>query len=209
AMRVVAPRLRAWDVRTARRVTSFVAISEFTRERIKRCYGRASTVIYPPVDVQRFQPDAQREDFYLLVSALVPYKRVDLALAAFAQLERRLVIVGAGPERERLEARATSNVQFLGWRSDNDVASLMSRCRAFIFPGTEDFGITPVEAQAAGAPVIAHASGGALESVVDGTTGVYFTEQSAAALRAAVLRSETMTFSAATLTRNAQRFDTS
>jgi glycosyltransferase involved in cell wall biosynthesis len=214
-MPAVANRLQRWDVRTARRVTSFVAISRHIRERIGRCYDRDAAVVYPPVDVDRFTPAATREDFYLIVSALVPYKRIDLAVQTFKTLGRRLVIVGTGPETARLRDMARGNIELAGWRSDEEVADLMARCRAFVFPATEDFGITAVEAQAAGAPVIAHASGGALETVIgsddDGTpnsgvTGVFFDRHTPESLAGAVERFERMNFDVAALRANAQRF---
>ncbi len=214
-MPAVANRLQRWDVRTAARVTSFVAISRYIRDRIGRYYDRDAAVVYPPVDVDRFTPAGTREEFYLVVSALVPYKRIDLAVEAFNALGKRLIIVGEGPERGRLQARAGHNIEFAGWRSDDEVADLMSRCRAFIFPATEDFGITAVEAQAAGAPVIAHASGGALETVIGGddsesrhSTGVFFKHHTVASLVEAVERFEQMSFDVVNLQANAQRFST-
>lgn len=219
AMAVVAPRLRRWDVRTAGRVDAFVAICRHIAERIRRCYGRMSAVVYPPVQVERFRPAAWREGFYLMVSALVPYKRVDLAIQAFHRLGRKLVIVGDGPEMPRLRDVAGKNIVFTGWVSDEEVADWMGRCRAFVFPGEEDFGIAAVEAQAAGAPVIAYAKGGALETVigVDGNrpdgdsrtrpTGVFFHEPTAGALVDAVRRFESLRFEVDALRANARRFE--
>jgi glycosyltransferase involved in cell wall biosynthesis len=195
-MPAVAPVLRAWDRAASRRVHHFVAISEHVRDRIRRCYGRDATIIYPPVDVQRFEvADADGEDFYLVVSALVPYKRVDLAILAANALRRRLVVVGTGPEEQRLRAMAGPTVEFLGWRDDAEVAQLYRRCRAVLFPGCEDFGIVPLEAMAAGRPVLAFGAGGVLETIVppgaDGPpTGLLFEEQSVPAMTAAIERFE-------------------
>ncbi|MBI4540925.1 MAG: glycosyltransferase [Gemmatimonadetes bacterium] len=219
AMAVAAPALRRWDARTAERVDAFVAISRHVAGRIRRYYGRTADVIYPPVEIDRFRPAASREDFYLIVSALVPYKRVDLAVEAFNRLGRRLVIVGDGPEMPRLRALAGRSIAFAGRESDDEVAEWMGRCRAFVFPGVEDFGITIVEAQAAGAPVIAYGAGGALETVIDANggphdardrpspTGVFFHEPTPEALAAAVLRFDSLSFDVEALRRNARRFD--
>lgn len=196
ALPVVAPALRAWDRSASRRVHHFVAISEHVRTRVRRCYEREATVIYPPVDVQRFElADGPEDDFYLVVSALVPYKRIDLPVLAAGALGRRLLVVGTGPEEARLRALAGPTVEFLGWRSDGDIARLYRACRAVLFPGCEDFGIVPLEAMAAGRPVIALAAGGALETIVPPggeapPTGLFFEEQSVEALTAAIRRFE-------------------
>jgi glycosyltransferase involved in cell wall biosynthesis len=192
-------------------VHHFVANSENVRERIWRIYARDSTVVFPPVDVDRFRPSAHREDFYLIVSALVPYKRIDAAIAAMGALRRPLVIAGSGPELARFRAGAGPHVRFTGWISDEEVADLMGRCRALLMPGVEDFGLVPVEAQASGAPVIALGRGGAAETVVDARkdgagTGVFFDESTAPAIQDAVLRFERLTFDPETLRRNALRF---
>jgi glycosyltransferase involved in cell wall biosynthesis len=213
AARAFAPGLRSWDQRTAARVHRFVANSEHVRERIHRCYGRDATVVYPPVELERFQPAVAREDFYLVVSALAPYKRVDLAIEALRALGRPLVVVGSGPESERLRALARgADVRFTGWASDDEVALLLGRCRALLLPGVEDFGITPVEAQAAGAPVIAYGDGGALETVIkpdengNGGTGVFFHDLTPKCLARAVERFESLRFEPAVLLANARRF---
>lgn len=188
--RLILHYLRLWDVSTANRVDCFVANSRFIARRIWKTYRRPARVIYPPVAIQRFRPDCPRDDFYLTVSRFVPYKRVDLTIAAFTQLGRPLVVIGDGAERSRLEQLAGPNIQFLGYQSDAVVADYMSRCRAFVFPAEEDFGITVVEAQAAGAPVIAYGRGGTTETVIPGKTGLLFPHQSVASLVAAIQQFE-------------------
>ncbi|MEI9894337.1 MAG: glycosyltransferase [Chthoniobacter sp.] len=183
---------RRFDLAAASRVTHFIANSQFVRERIKRIYGREAVVIFPPVAVEDFSATRPRADFYLLVSELTPYKRVDLAVEAFRQSGRRLVVIGDGPEMAALHRSAPSNVTFLGRQSFDVLKEHLETCRAFIFPGIEDFGIAPCEAQAAGAPVIAFDEGGALETVKEGVTGIFFHEQSAGAMAAAVDRFETL-----------------
>lgn len=198
--------LQRWDVRSSRRVDYFVAISHHIAEKIRKIYHRDAAVIHPPVDIDRFRPADHVEDYYLIVSALVPYKRIDLAIEAFNGLDRRLRIVGEGPEEKRLKKIAGPKVQFLGERSDHAVSELYAGCRALIFPGEEDFGIVPLEAQASGRPVIAYGSGGALETIVPlnprtfknseqtcktadlnaSATGVFFYRQTPEALQKAV-----------------------
>ncbi len=207
ALPLVMHYLRLWDVASAQRVDRFVAISRAVAARVRKYYGREAAVIYPPVDVERFTPRAAPpDDFYLIVSRLVPYKRVDLAVAAFNALGWPLKIVGDGRDRAALQRRAKANVEFLGRLPDDAVRDLMARCRAFLFPGLEDFGIAPVEAQAAGRPVVAYAGGGALDTVRDGETGVLFQEQSAAALAEAVRRCADLVLAPATIRAHAERF---
>jgi glycosyltransferase involved in cell wall biosynthesis len=213
-MRPVAAALRRWDRDTAG-VHEFVGISRHIADRIHRVYGRAADVIYPPVDVQRFRPVAVPEDFYLVVSALVPYKRIDLAVEAATRLRRRLLVVGTGPEARRLAALAGPTVEFLGWRDDEEVADLYARCRAVLFPAVEDYGIVPLEAAAAGRPTLALGRGGARETMVglgDGPeppTAVFFETQTTDALMAAMLRFEASAhrFDPAALRARAGRFD--
>jgi glycosyltransferase involved in cell wall biosynthesis len=204
----VAHWMRMWDRLSSDRVDRFIGISHEVTGRIRRHYGRDSEVIYPPVDVDRFTPSAHQDDFYLVVSRLVRYKRIDLAIGAANRLNRRLLIVGDGPDRRRLESMAGRSVEFLGKLEDPEVADLYARCRAFLFPGHEDFGIAPVEAQAAGRPVIAFGAGGATETVVDGVTGVLFEEQTVDELASAMLAFEEMSFSPVVCRQNAERFDT-
>ena len=217
AGRVVAGALRRWDRRT-KSVDHFVAISHHIADRIQRAYGRRADVIHPPVDVARFTPVDRVEDFYLVVSALTPYKRVDLAVAAANRLGRRLVVVGSGSEERALAALAGPTVEFLGWQSDEAVADLYARCRAVLFTAVEDYGIVPLEACAAGRPVIALAQGGVLETMVgldddepasEPPTALWFHEQTEAALSAAITRFERLEarFDPKALRARAERFD--
>src|SRR5262245_40375538 len=211
----VAARLRRWDRAASARVDRFVAISRHVAARIDRCYGRTADVVHPPVDVDRFEPAHGDDDgFYLIVSALAPYKRLDLAIQAAARLGRRLLIVGWGPEERRLRALAGPGVEFLGRRSDPEVAELYRRCRAVLFPGVEDFGIVPLEAMAAGRPVIAFGAGGALETVIPPggerpPTGLFFDAQTVDALAEAMRRLESgaVAFDPKTLRARAEEFD--
>jgi glycosyltransferase involved in cell wall biosynthesis len=181
-------RLRRWDRATASRVSHFIAISETVRRRIARCYRRDSVVIQPPVDVEFYTPaddSRPRSDDYLVVSALVPYKRIDHAVAACSQSGRRLIVIGEGPERTRLEAMAGGSVQFLGWQPDDVIREHYRRCRALLFPGDEDFGIVPIEALACGMPVIALGRGGVAETV-DHAVGHTYDEPTPAGLLGAI-----------------------
>jgi glycosyltransferase involved in cell wall biosynthesis len=206
--------LRRWDRRTAAGVGRFVAISRFVADRIHRAYGRDADVIYPPVDVSRFRLEEAPGSFYLVVSALTPYKRVDLAVAACTRLGRQLVVVGSGPEEKRLRAIAGPTVEFRGWRGDAEIAELYARCRAFLFPPLEDFGITPLEAMACGRPVIAFGSGGARETVVppgagEPPTGLFFERQTVEDVIDAIHRFEAAPgqFEPKALRRRAEAFD--
>ncbi len=204
----VAHWMRMWDQLSSERVDHFIANSHEVASRIRRHYRREAEVIYPPVDVDRFAPNGHPpEDFYLVVSRLVAYKRIELAVETANRLRRRLIIVGEGPQRRRLEALAGPTIQFLGQQNDEQIANLYTRCRAVLFPGHEDFGIVPVEAQAAGRPVIAFGRGGATETVVHGATGVFFEEQEVDSLAEAMLDFERMTFDPGLCRRNAERFD--
>jgi glycosyltransferase involved in cell wall biosynthesis len=207
ALRPLITWLRRWDYAAAQRVTHFVAISSEIRERIRQYYNRDAVVIHPPVDVQRYRPAASHDDYYLIVSRLIPYKRIDLAIEAFNRLNRPLWIAGEGRDAERLRAMAGPGVVFLGRVPDADLPDLLARCKAFVFPGHEDFGIAPVEAQAAGRPVVAFGAGGALDTLIDGQTGVLFAEQSAGALIDAVRRLDSLDFDPGVLRANAARFD--
>ena len=200
------PALRRLDLAAMQRLDHVIAIAENVRERIKRAYGRDSAVVYPPVSVDRFKVNAQNDGYYLVLSRLIAYKGIDRAVEAFRGLDRELHIVGEGTDRERLEKMAPKNVKFLGRVSESEIERELAGCRAFIFPGEEDFGITPVEAQACGKPVIAYAAGGALETVVDGKTGVFFKDGNAESLRAALMASERITWNPDEIRKNAERF---
>ena len=211
AARAVAPALRRWDVRSTARAQGLVANSRFVAGRIRRWWGRdADAIVYPPVDVERFLPlpAAQRDDYALIVSALVPYKRVDLAVRAFSRLGKRLVVAGGGPELARLHAMAGPTVRLLGAVAGDELPALYARAAYFVLPGEEDFGIAPVEAQAAGRPVLALGQGGALETVLPGETGVFFSEASEDSLTAALPQIERLAREAdpARIRQNALRF---
>jgi glycosyltransferase involved in cell wall biosynthesis len=209
-MRAAVGYLRRWDLRTAKNPHYFIAISENIRKRIRTIYGRESDVIYPPVDSAALSVVREHEDFDLIVSALVPYKRVDIAVEAYNRMGRCLVVIGDGPDLFRLRQMAGPTVQMLGWRPDDDVRDHFRRCRAVVFPGEEDFGIVPVEAIACGKPVVAYARGGALETVLEGPalkTGVLFQEQTAESLSAAVRKLEAESFDTVAMHAFALGFD--
>lgn len=189
-LRGVLPRLREGDREAAASMKVLLANSNNVRERIRRCYGLESSVLHPPVETGRFEASRSDEGFYLIVSRLLGYKNLGLPVRLFSRTGRRLIVIGEGPHRAALEAAAGGAVQFLGRLSDAEIADYYSRCRALILPGEEDFGITPVEAMACGKPVVAFARGGALETVLDGETGVFFSENSEEALDAAIVRCE-------------------
>jgi len=209
AMSIVAPRLREWDVRSSNRVNFFIANSRNVADRIRQYYRKPADVIHPPVNVNQFVVSEKDEGYYLVVSALVPYKRVDLAIETFNQLGERLLVVGTGPESKRLQSIANKNIQFLGWQNDLELSRLYAGCRALIFPGIEDFGIVPLEAMASGKPVIAFGKGGALETVIDDPrfpTGLFFREQSVQALKDTVAKFSSSQFDPHMIRAHAERF---
>jgi glycosyltransferase involved in cell wall biosynthesis len=206
-------RMRIWDLRTANSVDSFVAISHFIERRIWKTYRREATVIYPPVDTEAFTPGADREDFYITASRMVPYKRIDLIVEAFAGMpERRLVVIGEGPESARIRSRGAPNIQFLGRQPYHVLLDRLRRARAFVFAAEEDFGIAPLEAQACGTPVLAYGKGGVLETIrplgQPDPTGLFYHEQTTTALATAVQRFEREgdQIDAASCRQNALRF---
>jgi len=204
--KAVTPYVRAFDRKGADRVDHFIANSQFVAERIQRCYGREAAVIYPPVAFDDFNYCECKEEFYLVVSELVPYKRIDIAVDAFNRNGKRLLIIGSGSELEHLKSLAQPNIEFLGRAPFDTLKQAYSKCRAFIFPGIEDFGITPLEAQASGTPVIAYGEGGALETVIDAETGLFFDAQTADSLVDAVDRFEGMQLDPLACRRQAERF---
>lgn len=217
--RVIFEHLRSWDRKTSAAVTQFIANSRNVQKRIKLTYDRDSEVIYPPVDCGRFEISGRDEGYYLIVSALVPYKRNDIAVEAFGSMpDRKLLVVGNGPELNNLKSIAKANVTFIEKADDEEVAGYMKGCRALLFPGEEDFGIVPLEAQACGKPVIAYGRGGAMETVIGldesrprqgDATGIFFHEQNPKAFRDAVLSFEKNQdkISPVKCRENAMRFD--
>ena len=212
ARAVVAPLMnwiRQWDYASAQRVDKFVAISNAVRQRIRTYYRRTADVLFPPVDVDFFRPDPLGEigDYYFIMSRHVPYKKVDLAIKAFNALRLPLVVAGAGPETRRLMHMAGPTIKFLGRISNDEARSRMARCRAFIFPQDEDFGLTAVEAQACGRPVIAYAEGGALDTVIGDVTGSLFFEHTAEALADAVSLFRPEAYNSQAIRRHAESFN--
>jgi glycosyltransferase involved in cell wall biosynthesis len=201
--------LRMWDQVSAMRVDHFIANSPVVAERIQKYYRRDAVVIPPPVEVSRFSfdPATEVEDYFLIISRLIPYKRIDLAIEACNRLRLPLVIIGAGRDLERLKRLAGPTIRFLGRLSDQEVLRYYVRCRALLFPGEEDFGITPLEAQACGRPVIAYGSGGALASVVEGITGVFFYEQTVDSLATALASFDERRYEPQTIRSHALEFD--
>ena len=200
--------IRLWDHSTANRVDVFLANSEYVARRIWRTYRRPARVLYPPVDVDRFDHTRPREEFYFTMSRFVPYKKIDLIVETFTRLGKPLVVIGTGPDFDKVKALAGPNVQLLGRQPDEVVADYMARCKAFVFAADEDFGIVPVEAQAAGAPVIAYGKGGTLETVVPGQTGVFFGQQNVESLSRAValFEDKVAEFDSAVIRRHAEKF---
>ncbi len=210
-VRLLMGRFRRWDVETAKSVTEFVAISRTVQERIRRFYGRESRLIYPPVDMHLYRPlpPTQKEGYYLVLSRLLPYKRIDVAIEACNRLRLPLVVAGAGRDEPRLRRLAGSTVRFTGRVSDEEAVDLLSHARALILTAEEDFGLTPVEAMASGTPVIAYRGGGATESVLEGETGIFFDRQDADALMDALSRYNPRDFDVNRCVQRAKQFDSS
>ncbi len=201
--------IRRWDLRTARNVNYFIANSKFVARRIRNYYEREATVIYPPVEVERFKPTAKKDDFYLTISRLVPYKNVDLIVSAFAKMPgKKLVVIGDGPEMKRIRQSASENISIMGYQPNQVVEDYLHRARALIFAAEEDFGIILVESQACGTPVIAYGKGGVLESVNEGETGFFYNEQSIDSLTNAIQAFEKHPpLDVQKMQRNAERFN--
>ena len=179
-------KIRLWDVSTANRVDHYIANSHYIARRIKKAYGKSSDVIYPPVDIDKFALRESKSDFYLTASRMVPYKKIDLIVEAFSQTDKKLLVIGDGPDMGKIKSKASKNIELLGFADDKTMADLMGQAKAFVFAAEEDFGITPVEAQACGTPVICFGRGGALETVKEGISGLYFMEQNIRELLATV-----------------------
>lgn len=203
---VITP-LRVWDTAAARRVDHFIGISTTVARRIEKYYRSPASVIEPPVDVLSYRLSRSYEDYYLVMARLHPYKRIDLAIEACNRLKARLVIVGDGPDNNRLRAMGGPTVSFLGRVSEAEARRLLAGCRALLWPGEEDFGLVPVEAQASGRPVVAYRAGGAAETVIDGETGRLFSPQTVDALVAVLQDFDPDAFDTQTMRRNAERYD--
>lgn len=202
-------RIRIWDTRTANGVDYFIANSNFIAKRIWKVYRRESTVIYPPVNVEAFELYTQKENFYLTASRMVPYKKIDLIVEAFSTMpDKKLIVIGDGPDFEKIKTKAGSNVTLMGYQSFEFLRDHMQRARAFVFAAEEDFGIAPVEAQACGTPVIAFGRGGVLETVIDGVSGLFFDRQSIESLCKVIERFETLHFDPTIIRAHAMKFST-
>lgn len=185
--KVILHYIRIWDLTTANRVNHFVTLSNYIAKRIKKVYGRDSVVIYPPVDLEKFHIGNKRENFFLTASRIVPYKKIDLIVEAFSKIpDKKLIVIGDGPDFEKIKKKARKNVELLGYQKDEVLKEYLQKAQAFVFAAEEDFGILPVEAQACGTPVIAYGRGGALETVIENKTGIFFNEQTVESLIEAV-----------------------
>jgi len=208
-VRMIMHYMRIWDVSSADRVDYYIAISQYIAKRIKKIYGRDAAVIYPPVDLDTFAPGGKKDNYYLTASRMVPYKKVDLIVEAFSEMpDRKLVVIGEGPDFQKIKSKAGKNIELLGFQSNAILKEYMQRAQAFVYAAEEDFGIVTVEAQACGTPVIAFGRGGSLETVVDGKTGIFFYRQTTEDIRAAVQRFENSrdAFSPQELKKNSERF---
>jgi glycosyltransferase involved in cell wall biosynthesis len=203
---VLAP-IKKWEIQTIGNVDRYIAISRVIQERIRELYGRESDIIYPPVECGLFRPSQEDCDYFLVVSRLNSYKRIDVVVEAFNRLDIPLKIIGDGPDRKNLERMARRNIEFLGRLSDAEAARHLAACRALIFPGEEDFGIVPVEAMSAGRPVIAYCGGGAVETVREGVSGMFFAEQTAESLAQTVKKFQFAAFDKNQIRREAEKFD--
>lgn len=200
-------KIRAWDALCGPRADVLIANSKFISRRIQKCYRRESAVIHPPVDVDVFELETQKEDYYFTASRMVPYKKIDLIVEAFSRMpDRKLVVIGSGPDEKKIRALAGPNVELMGFQPTSVLREKMQKARAFVFAAEEDFGIVPVEAQACGTPVIVFGRGGALETVKENETGVYFNEQTPESLMQAVRDFETKSFDPLRVRKHAETF---
>ncbi|WP_334050103.1 glycosyltransferase family 4 protein [Alteromonas gracilis] len=208
--RLILHYIRLWDVRTSNSVDCFIANSNFIAKRIKKVYGRKSLVIHPPVAVEEFNLELEKEDYYLVCSRLVPYKKIDVIVSAFNRMpDKKLFVIGNGPEMKKLKSLAKDNTVLLGFQPFETLKEYMEKAKAFVFAAEEDFGIVPLEAQASGTPVIGYGKGGLLETVVENVTGVFFHEQSPQAIMEAIWHFETMHFDYLNIRKHSENFSTS
>ncbi len=201
--------IRIWDFTTANRVQHFAAISQYIAKRIKKIYGREAAVIYPPVDIENFQPHPKKDDYYLTASRMVPYKKVDLIVETFSQMpDKKLVVIGDGPDLQKVRSKAGRNIELLGYQPTSVMKEYLQKAKAFVYAAEEDFGIVTVEAQACATPVIAFGRGGTRETVTEGVTGIYFSEQTPTAIRDAIRKFDMIqnSFEPHKLRSNAERF---
>jgi glycosyltransferase involved in cell wall biosynthesis len=208
-VKTILNRIRIWDQKTAKRVNHFIANSKNVAHRIETFYNREAFVIYPPVDIDKFQLETQKEDFYITASRMVPYKKIDLVVEVFSEMpDKKLFVIGEGPDLMKIKKKAKKNVVLLGYQKDNILKEYLQKARAFIFAAEEDFGILPVEAQACGTPVIAYGRGGILETTIENKTGIFFKEQTVKSLIEAIIEFEKRRdqFDCFEIRKNAERF---
>ena len=187
-------KIRMWDISTVNRVDYYIANSNYIARRIKKVYGKESTIIYPPVDVEKFELCENKEEYYFTMSRMVPYKKIDLIVETFSKTNKKLIVAGTGPDMQKIKSFAGDNVEFVGFVSDEEAINYMQKAKCFVFAAEEDFGIVPVEAQACGTPVICLGKGGTKETVVDGITGVHFEKQNTKSLLEAIKKFEKLEF---------------
>ena len=199
--------LRMWDAQSSARVNAYIANSHYVARRIKKFYQKEALVIYPPVNLDYFDLEKNKEDYYLTASRMVPYKKIDLIVEAFSHMpDKKLIVVGDGPEMEKIKKKAKKNVEILGFQNDDVLRTYLQKAKGFVFAALEDFGILPVEAQACGTPVIAFGKGGALETIVEGQTGLFFPEQTVSSLIDAIERFEKRSFDPKIIRTHAETF---
>ena len=205
--KVILHYLRAWDVTSSNRVDHFIANSEFVAKRIKKLYNREAKVIYPPVDVDYFEPCYKKDNFYLTASRLVPYKKIDLIVEAFSHMpDKKLVVIGDGPDMKKIKAKAKKNIEILGYQKDAVLKEHLKKAKAFVFAAIEDFGILPVEAQASATPVIAFSKGGAKETIIENKTGLFFDQQTVSSIKESVQNFEKKEFDLSFINDHAKKF---